>query len=76
MSNYRLFVSTGLNFADSTEALQHIGERMVKEGVVCDTYPQLCWSEKPLILQGSPLKSMLLPFRIVKQFMQENLPSI
>ncbi|MDJ6851806.1 PTS galactitol transporter subunit IIA [Salmonella enterica] len=39
MPDYRLFVSTGLNFADSTEALKHIGERMVKEKVVSDTYP-------------------------------------
>lgn len=38
MSNYCFFVSTGLNFADSTEALKHIGERMAKEGVVSDSY--------------------------------------
>ncbi|BAN99859.1 hypothetical protein E05_50930 [Plautia stali symbiont] len=39
MHNYRLFVASGLNFADSTEVLKHIGERMVNEGVVKDTYP-------------------------------------
>ncbi|EOB5442409.1 PTS galactitol transporter subunit IIA [Yersinia enterocolitica] len=39
MHNYRLFVSSGLNFSDSTEALNHIGAKMVSEGVVKDTYP-------------------------------------
>ncbi|MEC5341342.1 PTS galactitol transporter subunit IIA [Brenneria populi] len=39
MSNYRLFVATGVEFQDSTEALKHIGARMLKEGVVKATYP-------------------------------------
>lgn len=39
MHNYQLFVSSGLNFADSTEALKYIGERMLKEGMVKETYP-------------------------------------
>lgn len=39
MHNYRLFVASGLNFADSTDALRHIGEKMVNKGVVKDSYP-------------------------------------
>ncbi|NDL64310.1 PTS galactitol transporter subunit IIA [Acerihabitans arboris] len=39
MHNYRLFVSSGLSFSDSTEALNHIGMKMVSKGVVKNTYP-------------------------------------
>ncbi|MGQ5288559.1 PTS galactitol transporter subunit IIA [Pectobacterium actinidiae] len=39
MHNYRLFVASGLDFTDSSEALRHIGERMVNEGVVKSSYP-------------------------------------
>ncbi|MBU9814380.1 PTS galactitol transporter subunit IIA [Rahnella sp. C60] len=40
MHNCAIFVKTGISFADYHEALAHIGERMVQEGVVETTYPQ------------------------------------
>ncbi|MBU9850118.1 PTS galactitol transporter subunit IIA [Rahnella aceris] len=40
MHNCEIFVKTGISFADYHEALMHIGERMVQEGVVESTYPQ------------------------------------
>lgn len=40
MHNCATFVKTGISFADYHEALAHIGERMVQEGVVETTYPQ------------------------------------
>lgn len=39
MRNCEVFVKTGISFADYHEALTHIGERMVQEGVVETTYP-------------------------------------
>ncbi len=39
MHNYHLFVSSGLKFNGSTEALHHIGAKMVSEGVVKDSWP-------------------------------------
>ena len=40
MHNCEVFVKTGISFADHHEALTHIGERMVQEGIVETTYPQ------------------------------------
>lgn len=39
MHNYRLIVSSGMNFRSAGEALRHIGERMVNEGICRDSYP-------------------------------------
>lgn len=39
MHNYRLIVSSGLSFADAGEALKHIGEKMVRDGICRDSYP-------------------------------------
>ncbi|RJT41522.1 PTS galactitol transporter subunit IIA [Rahnella woolbedingensis] len=39
MHNCEIFVKTGISFADHHEALTHIGERMVQEGVVETSYP-------------------------------------
>jgi PTS system galactitol-specific IIA component len=40
MHNCEIFVKTGISFANHHEALTHIGERMVHEGVVETSYPQ------------------------------------
>lgn len=39
MHNYRLMVATDLQFAHATEALIHIGEKMLAEGVVKAGWP-------------------------------------
>lgn len=39
MHNYRLIVSSGLSFNDAGEALKHIGEKMVRDGICRDSYP-------------------------------------
>lgn len=39
MENYRLIVSDGLNVNSTEEALNHIGVRMLAEGVVKESYP-------------------------------------
>lgn len=39
MHNYRLIVSSGMNFLSATEALRHIGEKMVKQGICYPGYP-------------------------------------
>lgn len=39
MHNYRLIVSTGLHFSSADEALHHIGEKMVSDGICHTTYP-------------------------------------
>lgn len=39
MHNYRLIVSSGVSFADDGEALRHIGEKMVRDGICRETYP-------------------------------------
>lgn len=39
MHNYRLIVASGLDFSSSGEALRHIGEKMMKEGICRDSYP-------------------------------------
>jgi len=39
MHDYRLIVSSALNFSSATEALRHIGTRMVEEGLCRDSYP-------------------------------------
>ena len=40
MHSCEIFVKTGISFTDYHEALTHIGERMVQEGVVEATYPK------------------------------------
>lgn len=39
MHNYRLIVSSGLSFINAEEALKHIGQKMVSEGICRDSYP-------------------------------------
>lgn len=39
MHNYRLIVSSGLSFVDAGEALKHIGQKMVRDGICRDSYP-------------------------------------
>ena len=39
MHDYRLIVSSAMNFSSATDALRHIGERMVQEGLCRDSYP-------------------------------------
>lgn len=39
MHNYRLIVSSGLNFRNAEEALKHIGHKMVSDGICRDSYP-------------------------------------
>ncbi|TQI77818.1 PTS system galactitol-specific EIIA component (Gat family) [Serratia fonticola] len=40
MRNSKLFVRTGISFADAQQALEHIGLTMLNAGVVHDSYPQ------------------------------------
>ena len=39
MHNYRLIVSSGMDFSSADEALHHIGEKMVSDGICHPTYP-------------------------------------
>lgn len=39
MHNYRLMVSSGLSFVDAEEALKHIGQKMVRDGICRASYP-------------------------------------
>jgi PTS system galactitol-specific IIA component len=39
MPDYRVFVNTDIHFDDARQALEHIGRRMLAEGVVKETYP-------------------------------------
>ncbi len=39
MHDYRLFVNTDIHFADARQAMEHIGRRMLSEGMVKATYP-------------------------------------
>lgn len=39
MHDYRLIVSSGLEFHSADEALQHIGQKMVEDGVCHPSYP-------------------------------------
>ncbi|MGL4682378.1 MAG: PTS galactitol transporter subunit IIA [Hafnia alvei] len=57
MHNYRLFVASGLNFADSTDALEHIGNKMVSAGVVKDTYPAALLEREAMFPTGIALEA-------------------
>ncbi|WP_455817324.1 PTS galactitol transporter subunit IIA [Pseudomonas cerasi] len=39
MHDYRLFVTSGVHFDNASQALMHIGERMLAEGMVLPDYP-------------------------------------
>jgi len=39
MHDYRLFITSGVHFDNAHQALTHIGERMLAEGVVLPSYP-------------------------------------
>lgn len=56
MHHYRLFVTSGLHFADSTGALNHIGDKMVSEGVVVESYPTALLEREAIFPTGIALE--------------------
>lgn len=55
MHNYRLIVSSGVSFADDGEALKHIGEKMVREGICRDSYPAALLARESIYPTGIAL---------------------